>query len=268
MKRDRVPEEDFDSAPASTRQDHAMLIGGAWRKAVECFIEAGSLLIEAKRELDHGEFEAMIRDELPFSPSTARKLMIIAAHPVLANRAHANALPASWGTLYELSKLNQEDLKRAIEDGVVNSKMERKEAVALLGRPVSLAAGHELHTEASDELHPKVRCAFCKEIENTPAGHQWRDASEDQPASLEIVEDLAAQINKLLAYPKQRISFRNKQGAQSFKRAPLHEPITLRQKIDRIIETRDSLHPGITDDLAGALRELAHTANDLADRLT
>lgn len=258
MKRERVP-EDFDTAPAFTRQEHVMRIGGAWRKAVGCFIEAGSLLIEAKKELDHGEFEAMIRDELPFSPSTARKLMSIAMHPVLGNRAHVNDLPASWGTLYELSRMKKEQLERAIEHDLVNSKMERKDAEALLGRPVSVAATNEVRTE--------VRCAFCKEIESTPAGHQWHDASEDQPASMDLVDDLAAQIKKFLAYPMLRIPFRNRRGAQSFKRAPFPDKITLRDKIDRIIEARDSLHPAITDELSGALRELASTANELADRL-
>jgi hypothetical protein len=260
----RADPEHFDTAPASTRHEHATRISGVWRKAVECIIEAGSLLIEAKEELDHGEFEAMIRDELPFTESTARRLMSIASHPVLANRAHVNVLPPSWGTLYELSKMKQEDLERAIEDGVVNSKMERKDTVALLGRPVSIAASNEV---AGDEVHTEARCAFCKEIENTPAGHQWCDATEDQPASLEIVEGLAAQIKKFLGYPETRVLVRTRFGGQRLKQAPLSEKITLRHKIDRLIEARESMHPSISDELSGALRKLATTATDLAARL-
>ena len=244
----RADPEDFDTAPASSRQEYAMRIGGAWRNAVECYIEAGSWLVEAKKELEHGEFEAMIREELPFTESTARRLMNIALHPVLANRAHVNDLPASWGTLYELSKMKQEDLERAIEDGVVHPKMERKDTVALLGRPASIAASNEV---AGDEVHIEARCPFYKEIKNKPAGHQWGDASEDQPATLEIVEGLAEEINKFLAYPKMWNA----------------DKITLRHKIDRIIEAREGLHPHISDELCGALRELATTATKLAARL-
>lgn len=121
-----------NSIATSTRQEHVIRIVGAWRSALESIIETGSLLIDSKAALIHGEFQIMVRDELPFSESTARKLMSIASHPTLANRAHVNDLPVSWSTLYELSRLKQEDLERAIEHGVVNSKMERKDAAALL----------------------------------------------------------------------------------------------------------------------------------------
>jgi len=33
---------------------------------------------------------------------------MIAEHPVLSNRAYTHVLPASWMTLYELSKLQPE----------------------------------------------------------------------------------------------------------------------------------------------------------------
>src|SRR5262245_20790937 len=85
-------------------------IAAAWRKGVEAFIETGRLLIEAKDALDHGQFEAMVRLKLPFDPSVARKLMAVARHPVLSNRAHAHVLPPSWTTLYELTKLPDETL--------------------------------------------------------------------------------------------------------------------------------------------------------------
>ncbi|WP_202801491.1 hypothetical protein, partial [Bradyrhizobium genomosp. III] len=133
-------------------------------------------MIDAKGVLNHGEFEIMVRNELPFSESTARRLMSIASHPTLANRAHVNDLPASWGTLYELSKLKPEDLERALEHGVINSKMERKDAVALLGAPPASAVS---------DHRTEMKCAFCREIESKLPGHQWteNDSAEDQLAS-------------------------------------------------------------------------------------
>jgi hypothetical protein len=71
-------------------------------------------------KLPFGEFEAMVRDDLRLDPATARRLMIIAGNPVIANRAHAHALPPSWFTLYELTKVEPKVLQAAIKDGRVN----------------------------------------------------------------------------------------------------------------------------------------------------
>ena len=53
--------------------------------------------------------------------------------------------------------------------------------------------------------------------------------------------------------------FRPKRGAS--------QKVTLRHKINRIIKLRANLVPEITGELCRALRELASTANELADRL-
>lgn len=257
---DQLTPADSHLVPASTRQEHVFRIAEAWRCAVESIIETGSRLIEAKGALKHGEFEIMVRNELPFSESTARKLMRIASHPIIGNRAHVNDFPASWGTLYELSKLTPEDLEHAIEHGVVNSKMERKDAIALTGRQTT--------PPPSEDVRMEVKCAFCREIETKLPGHQWteNDSPEDQPASTDIVDGLAAQIRKFLAYPKTFTLRATKRGARSMK-APSSEKITLRDKIERVIDRRQRLVPDIVDELRRALRELSATANALGERL-
>jgi hypothetical protein len=98
-------------------------ISAAWQKSVASIIETGDLLIKAKDDLDHGEFDAMVERDLPFKPSTARRLTKIAANECLSNRAHAHVLPPSWMTLYELTKLPAPELVARIEDGVINPKM-------------------------------------------------------------------------------------------------------------------------------------------------
>lgn len=47
---------------------------------------------------------------LPFGRQTAYKLMAVAADKRLAGVAHVRTLPASWGTLYELTKLDDKRL--------------------------------------------------------------------------------------------------------------------------------------------------------------
>jgi hypothetical protein len=44
-------------------------------------------------------------------------------------------LPASWGTLYELSRVPDPDLEQAINDGIVRPDMARSEAQKLLPPP-------------------------------------------------------------------------------------------------------------------------------------
>ena len=47
----------------------------------------------------------MVEQDLPFGRRSAQMLMKVAQSPVLANTKHASLLPASWYTLYELSRL-------------------------------------------------------------------------------------------------------------------------------------------------------------------
>jgi len=92
---------------------------------VENIMERGRLLIEAADELERGSYEATVKRH--FDLSYARKLRIIAAHPVLSHRSHANALPPHPETLYQLTKLPAEVLQAKLKDGSIIPKLERKE---------------------------------------------------------------------------------------------------------------------------------------------
>jgi hypothetical protein len=92
---------------------------------VENIIARGRLLIEAHDELERGSYEATVKRH--FDLSYARKLRIIAAHPVIANRAHVHALPPSVFTLYELTKLPAALLRERLADSSISPKLERRE---------------------------------------------------------------------------------------------------------------------------------------------
>jgi hypothetical protein len=126
---------DIAQSIANTWREHVKLISEAWQKGVGSIVETGQRLIEAKNELEHGQFETMIENKLPFTPSTAQRLMKIAANPILAKPAHAQALPPSWGTLYELTKLPERKLVAKLEDGTINPKSARKDIIKLLPPP-------------------------------------------------------------------------------------------------------------------------------------
>ena len=92
---------------------------------VENIIARGRILIEANDEIERGSYEATVKRH--FDLSYARKLRIIAAHPVISNRAHVHALPPSVFTLYELTKLPAALLRETLNDGSINAKLERKD---------------------------------------------------------------------------------------------------------------------------------------------
>ncbi len=117
---------------------HAKSIAASWRKGWESVIETGLGLIRAKEEHEHGDFlrlfkghENVIECPLPFSKSTAESLMRIASNTVLSNSQHAGNLPPSWTTLYELCRLDDEQIVAGIKAGEIHAEMSRADAAAL-----------------------------------------------------------------------------------------------------------------------------------------
>jgi len=128
----------------------ASQISATWQKATETIIETGRLLIEAKAELDHGEFQKM---NLPFGPRMAEMLMKVARHPVLSNPNHGSHLPASGRTLAELATLPPETVLARIEDGTINAGMQRKDVARLKpGLHPDPAAKHKARMAPIDRL--------------------------------------------------------------------------------------------------------------------
>jgi len=54
---------------------------------------------------------------VPFGQDAAERLMKVATHPQLSNSANSRNLPPSWGTLYQLSKVEPKRLTAAFRDG-------------------------------------------------------------------------------------------------------------------------------------------------------
>jgi Protein of unknown function (DUF3102) len=108
-------------------------------KSVEAIIATGRLLVEAKADLDHGEWGRMFEAKLiPLSQDAAEMFMKIAQHPRLSNSEQVRNLPSSYTTLYELTKLPDKALDKAFKEGRITPAMERKEVQALM--PVARSA--------------------------------------------------------------------------------------------------------------------------------
>jgi hypothetical protein len=113
-------------------------ISARWQDAVQSIIDTGLLLIEAKDALDHGEWGEMFKPgakpRLPFGQSTANKLVKIADHKVVSDSEHVPNLPPAWGTLYELTKLPEPDLREMLRDGYITCETKRSEAIRLVNK--------------------------------------------------------------------------------------------------------------------------------------
>ena len=87
----------------------------ALKKSVEGIIEAGRVLIEAKNELEHGQFADWVVNDLRFGSRKdgsrsadlrkAEMLMFLARNEVISKSCHWHDFPPSPRTLWELTQI-------------------------------------------------------------------------------------------------------------------------------------------------------------------
>lgn len=169
----------------ATRIDNQDIAGWAdritacWRQSVEAVITAGRLIAEAKAALPHGEFRALCRDHLPFGERTAQRLMAVAADARLSNPTHASHLPPSWMTLYELTRLDDEQFTRRIADGTIRPDMDRKDISTAVKQQVRKT--RELLLGTKMLTAPKVKAGVI--VEDYEWDHEtWSDKGRDRAA--------------------------------------------------------------------------------------
>jgi len=114
------------------RQRFSKEIRAAWQKSVEGILEASTALLKANDELWGADFAEMIEKDLPFTERTAQRLIAIARNPVISDATHVSVFPASWATLYQLTRVRSDVLEARIADGTIHSKMTREDAIKLI----------------------------------------------------------------------------------------------------------------------------------------
>lgn len=122
---------------------YAAAINTEWRKSVEGVLEVGRLLIQAKEKCEHGDFlrlfkghENAVSEPVPFGADAAQQLMKVASHSVISNAEFVRYLPQSWGTLYELTKLDDEVIVAGIKAGEITPETTRSQVAAMLADPI------------------------------------------------------------------------------------------------------------------------------------
>src|SRR5215475_1888235 len=118
----------------ATRRQWVKQITAVWKKAagntVRSFVLTGAKLLEARKDLKHGDWKLMIEKELPFSKRTAQYFVGIASDVYISKVQHAALLPPDWTTLGALVSLHKkfpDKFDGIVADGTLHSGIERGE---------------------------------------------------------------------------------------------------------------------------------------------
>jgi hypothetical protein len=112
-----------------TRRQWAAQINAAWRKSVAAIFETGRILIAAKASLEHGQWETMCANDLKFNPRVAQMLMAIEEDRRLSKPKIFSLLPPAYTTIYQISRLSDEQLEARAADGTIGPDMLGREVV-------------------------------------------------------------------------------------------------------------------------------------------
>ncbi len=100
--------------PANQIAYYAREIKQHWQKAVDSIFRVCGLVVKAKDQLETIDWERL-KDDLPFSDSVLKKLLIIGNDKRLQKQKVQKLLPPSYSTIYEITQLEDEELKDAVE---------------------------------------------------------------------------------------------------------------------------------------------------------
>jgi len=164
-------------------KDFAARITAAWHRHIDAILETADLLIRAKDDyLAHGQFTAMINNSLPFGPDVAQRLMTIGRHTALRKAAQDRLLPGRWTTLFELTRLSDDELNEALADGRITPHTTRAEAHAI-GQQIP-DTGLE---EEGDEEPAEAEGAAGQEMPDTDL-EDFGEEGDEEPAEAEAAE--------------------------------------------------------------------------------
>jgi len=170
-------------------------INAEWRKSVEGILNVGRQLIAAKESCEHGEFlrlfkghENAVSDPVPFGEDAAQQLMKVASNPVISNTEFVRHLPQSWGTLYELTKLDDEQIVAGIKAGEITPDMTRAEASALRADPIE-----KPEQPPHEEMAAAVKNAVTKFVGRLTTPEQFMYVRSRLERMLEFLSEMEAE---------------------------------------------------------------------------
>ncbi|WP_372400193.1 DUF3102 domain-containing protein [Azospirillum sp. HJ39] len=114
--------------PCHTRQEFAQEIRYHWNRSRKEFLSIGRYLNRAKEILPHGDFEAMIESDMPFSVETAFRFRAV-AEAVDTGRLSLDVLPGAESVAYQIVTMTPDELERAKAEGLVRPDVTRRQLI-------------------------------------------------------------------------------------------------------------------------------------------
>ncbi len=117
--------------PLQARADYVQEISRLWKDAQNSFLTIGRYLVQAAERLEHGEYQAMVDNELPFGYQVSYQLRKV-AEAIDGKRLVIDELPSSYATIYQLTTLSDEQLEEARrqQPPLIRPSVKRQEIVA------------------------------------------------------------------------------------------------------------------------------------------
>jgi len=109
--------------------DYVREISRLWSDAQRKLLVIGRYLVQAKAALEHGEYEDLVRDKLPFTPRTAHRLRTV-AEAIDVGTLPADRAPRDYTAAYVLARLDPAERHQAEAQGLVRADVSRREVEA------------------------------------------------------------------------------------------------------------------------------------------
>lgn len=138
------------------REEFVQEISTLWRSAQEKFLLIGRYLVQARMRLPHGEFQAMVENELPFGYQVAYQLRMV-AEAVDSGRLPGSKLPPSYATVYQLATLTSEQLQLADQRNLIRPDVTRPEIVRFKRDLRSKTIDHVSRRDALEAERQRLR---------------------------------------------------------------------------------------------------------------
>ncbi|AVM72875.1 hypothetical protein [Magnetospirillum gryphiswaldense] len=112
------------------REEFVEEISRLWRDAQDTFLTIGRYLVQAAERLEHGEYQAMVDNQLPFGYQVSYQLRKV-AEAIDGKRLLLEELPPSYATIYQFTTLTDEQLTlaRQTEPPLLRPTVKREEIV-------------------------------------------------------------------------------------------------------------------------------------------
>ena len=119
--------------PAVNVDEAVNRIGASWNKATQSIIETASLVLQYTQSAEWIDIREKLIGQKIMSKTVISMLTSIAENPLLTAPENLGRLPASYNTLYQLSKLDG-NLPRVFDEGLVTPDLTFEDVLDLRSR--------------------------------------------------------------------------------------------------------------------------------------